>query len=226
MNYIDIVFIVIILATIIAGYSKGFVLSLISFARYIIGFPAAFFVADKYNALVYSSVVRSAALQEIQSSIADYADTDTYIGAIREAVDNLPLGLSGIIDLSFLNNISQASVAEAIVDHIVEPIALVVIKIILFVLTIALFYVITCVAAVLIKKAETIKHMPFKKTNRFLGALFGVFKAAAAVAVLSAVLVFVKDFIFASSQNEFVDQVNSSALIEFINKINPFINLI
>lgn len=226
MNYIDIAFIIIIFTTIFAGYSKGFILSLISFARYIIGFPLAFFIADKYNALLYNNVVRSIALQEIQSSISNYTDADAYVNAVRDAVDNLPLGLSGIVDLSFLNNISVSSAAEAITDHFVEPVALVIIKIILFVLTIAVFYVITFVVAVLIKKAEKIKHMPLKKTNKFLGAIFGVFKAAVTAAVLSAVLVFVKDIIFASSQNEFVNQVDSSTIINFINNINPFIDMI
>ena len=46
------------------------------------------------------------------------------------------------------------------------------------------------------------------------------------LAGVCAALVFVRDFIFASSQNEFVRLVDSSSVTEFINTINPLINLV
>ena len=78
----------------------------------------------------------------------------------------------------------------------------------------------------LIKGLEKIKNIPFKKTNKLLGAVFGAVKAVLVLAVLCAVLVFVKDYIFASSQNEFVNQVDSSTIVEFVNKINPLADLL
>ena len=97
---------------------------------------------------------------------------------------------------------------------------------VLFILTLLAFSLLAWLIPKLIKRLDKIKNIPFKKTNKFLGAVFGVIKSVLVIAVLCAVLVFVKDYIFASSQNEFVNQVNSSAIVEFVNKINPLADLL
>lgn len=226
MNFIDIILIVLALLTVIHGYSNGLIRSLISLLKYIIGLPVAFFVSDKYNIAVYNNFVREAAVQKVAEGISSSADLNAFSDSVKNAVGNLPFGMSGIIDLSFLDNATQENIAEKIVNGIVEPLALVVIKILLFVLTLSLFYLIIFVITKIFGKFEKSKHMPLKKTNKVLGAVFGAAKAVAVLAVLSAVLLFVRDFIFASSQNEFVNQVDSSAVLEFINKNNPFMDFV
>lgn len=69
------------------------------------------------------------------------------------------------------------------------------------------------------------KHMPLKRTNKYLGAAFGILKGVASLAVLSAVFSFLSDFVFTNSQS-FVSQVDSSVVMEFINKVNPLMHLI
>lgn len=58
---------------------------------------------------------------------------------MREAVEEIPFGLSGAVDLSFLDGISNESAANAVLQNIVEPVALVIIKIALFVITLVIF---------------------------------------------------------------------------------------
>lgn len=138
---------------------------------------------------------------------------------------SLPFGLSGAVDLSFLNGLSNESAANAVLQNIVEPVALVIIKIILFVITLVLFFILVRLISKAIQNIMSKKHAPLKRTNKFLGAVFGVLKGVVSLAVLSAVLVFLRDFLFASSQS-FSSQVDSSAVVEFINKINPLLSLI
>lgn len=225
VNYIDIILIVVFAACIAAGYARGFLLSLISFARYIIGFPAAFYVADTYSLAFYERFISSTALEKISQGLSDSADIDSFVSAVRNAVAELPFGLSGSVDLSFLNGISNETAANAVLKNVVEPVALVIVKIILFVATLLLFYLIVWVISKIIKSIMNKEHTPLKRTNKFLGAVFGALKGVVTLAVFSAVLVFMRDFLFTSSQS-FVSQVDSSVVLEFINKINSFLHLI
>lgn len=225
VNYIDIILIVIFAACILDGYARGFLLSLISFAKYIIGFPLAFYVADTYSLPFYNQFVSGAALEKISQGLSDSANIDSFVSAVRDAVGELPFGLSGSVDLSFLNGISNDSAANAVLQNIVEPVALVLIKIILFIITIVLFYVLVWLVSKVIRGIMKKDHAPLKRTNKFLGAVFGVLKGTATLAVFSAALFFLRDFLFTSSQ-QFVSQVDTSAVVEFINKINPLLYLV
>lgn len=225
INFIDIALIVVFAACIAGGYARGFILSLVSFAKLIISFPLAFYVADTYSGTFYDKYVSAAALEKISQGLADSADIDSFVSSVRNAVAELPFGLSGIVDLSFLDSLSNDSAANAVLQNIVEPVAQVVIKIGLFVITLVLFNILVLIISKIIKSIMNNKHTPLKRTNKFLGAAFGALKGVATLAVLSAVFVFLSDFVFTTSQ-DFVSQVDSSAVMEFINKINPLMHLI
>ncbi len=225
INYIDILLVILFAASIAAGYAKGFVLSLISFAKYIIGFPLAFYVADTYSSDVYERFVQSQVLERVSEGLSTAADIDSFVASVREAVNSLPFGLSHVIDLSFLDGLNADSAAGAVTDNIVEPVAMVAVKILLFVLTVAAFYVITWIVARIIRKLDNVKHMPLKKTNKFLGAVFGALQGVASLAVISALLVFARDFLLEPA-NGFSQQIASSAVVAFINKLNPLLFLI
>lgn len=225
INFIDIALIVVFAACIAAGYARGFVLSLISFARLIVSFPLAFYVADTYSGTFYDKYVSSAALEKISQGLADSANIDSFVSSVRDAVGEIPFGLSGTVDLSFLDGLTNQTAANAVLQNIVEPVAIVIIKIALFVITLVLFNILVLIISKIIKSIMNKEHAPFKHTNKFLGAVFGVLKGVAVLAVLSAVFSFLSDFVFTTS-GEFVSQVDSSAVIEFINKINPLMQLI
>lgn len=225
INYIDILLVIIFAASIAAGYARGLVLSLISFAKYIIGFPLAFYVADTYSAGFYDRFVESSAFERVAQGLSTTADIDSFVSSVQEAVNELPFGLSQAVDLSFLSGLSTDSAARAVTDNIVEPVATVIIKILLFVLTVLVFYVITWIVGRIIRKLDHVKHMPLKKTNKFLGAVFGALQGAVSLAVISAVLIFINDFLLQPADS-FSQQIVSSSVIEFINKINPLMYLI
>ena len=58
INILDIILVLSVAACIVAGYFKGLLRSVISFAKYAVGIPLAFFTADKYSAQVYNSFFR------------------------------------------------------------------------------------------------------------------------------------------------------------------------
>lgn len=129
------------------------------------------------------------------------------------------------MDLSFLNGISNDAAASAVLQNIVEPVALAIIKIVIFVVTLVLFSVAVWLVSKLIRRLMNSKHAPLKHTNKFLGAVFGALKGILTLAALCAVIAFLRDFLFSSSE-AFVSQADSSVVVEFINKINPFLHLI
>lgn len=225
VNYIDIILLVIFAASIACGYGRGLVLSLISFAKYLIGFPLAFYVADTYSASFYERFVQSRAVEYTAEALNSTADIDSFVSSVKEAIGELPFGLSNAVDLSFLNTITADSAAQAVTDNIVQPVATVAVKIFLFILTVAAFYVITWIAARIIRSIGKSEHMPLKKTNKFLGAVFGTLQGGVSLAVISAVLVFVRDFLL-QPEYSLSHQISSSAVIEFINKLNPLVSLI
>jgi len=82
-------------------------------------------------------------------------------------------------------------------------------------------YVITNIILSFAKKIRKEKELPFHKTNSFFGGVFGLVKSGAYLIVISAVCEFVLDIM--TTQNQFVTQLRSSVIIEYINKFNPLI---
>lgn len=226
MNYIDIFFVVLIVLTVWAGYARGLFVSLISLLRFAVGVPLAFALSSQYNSYVYNEFVREFASNKITESLNSSADIDAFAASVREAAAELPLGLEHVLDLSFLDNVSNSSAVDLIMQNIVEPAALVMIQILIFILTIAVFYVITGIIISLVKKIERKEHVPLKKTNKFLGAVFGLAKSVIAVMAIAAIFNFVLDLYGNISGNTFIRQLSSSSVLNFINQYNPILNMI
>ena len=225
INFIDLILIVIFIGTILQGYARGFILSLISFAKYLVGVPLSFFIADSYNVAVYNNFVKDAVSQKISDGLSSAGDIDSFTASLQNAVSELPFGLSGAVDLSFLNGVTSSNITAAVMKNIVEPISLAIIKIVLFILTLVVFSVLVWLISKLVKNVVKIEHTPLKNANKFLGAVFGALKGLITLAALCVVIVFLRDYLFASSQ-EFVSQADTSAVMEFINKLNPLLNMI
>lgn len=225
MNYIDLFFMVLIILMIIAGYARGFLQSLLSFARFLVGVPLSFYISDKYYSVVYNNYVKDYALGKITSGIEGSVNVDEYVLSIKDSVSNLPFNLGEAVDLSFLNNTSSSSLASSLLDNVVQPIAIIIIKFLLFALTLILFYVITLIIANAIKGILKAVKLPFEKADRFLGAVLGTAKAVVAVLVFGAVFAFILEIGIADANGQFVSQLNSSAVLEFVNKYNPILSI-
>ena len=218
MNFIDLSIIILILLIVWEGYARGFIVSLLSLVRFAVGIPVSFFIADKYSLALYNSHFR----ENISSRIfADIESTgiSEYIASVKTGV---PEFISGTVDLSFLDNANTAAVADGVMKNIVDPVAETITKVALFVVSIVVFYLITGIILHIVKKMSNSSKAPFKNTNKFLGAVLGLLKALVIVFAVATVGGFITDS-FSSGDNIFLKQLESSAVIEFVNKFNPIL---
>lgn len=223
MNYVDLFIVVVFLIIVLEGYARGFFVSLLSLIRFAVGIPASFLVADKFSGVVYTNYFRENISANVLSGI-EQSGLDTYVASVKDTVNSLPDVLKGSVDLSFLNNASAASAADGIMSNIVDPVMEMVVKAALFVVTLVVFYVATGIILLVVKKLGNSKNAPFRKTNKFMGAVFGLVKALIFVFAIAKIGSFLTQNVNAVD-NSFLQQVASSGIIEFINKFNP-INLI
>lgn len=183
MNSIDLCIIVIFLIIVFEGYVRGFIASLLSLVRFAVGIPISFIVADKFSSVVYTDYFKETIRAEVLKGIEN-SGLDTYVASVKDTVHSLPDVLKGSVDLSFLDTASAASAADGIMSNIVDPVGNMIIKVALFVVTLAVFYILTGILLFVIKKLSNSSNAPFRKTNKFLGAVFGMLKALILVLLL------------------------------------------
>lgn len=223
MNYIDIFFIVLVLTMIAAGYARGLLLSVLTLVRAVIVFPLAFFVSGFFNEQIYFSFVRDIALKKVNEAFESSLNVEEFVNNVRSTVAGLPFGLSNAVNLSFLDDVTNENIAQRIVDNAVQPVAITVIRVLLFLLTAIVFFVITALIIHFIKKAQDRRdNSPLKQTNKLLGAAFGFVKAFLVCAVICAVLSFMSTSLL-SAENSLKLAIDSSFAVEYINKINLLI---
>jgi len=219
MNSIDLCIIVIFLIIVFEGYARGFIASLLSLVRFAVGIPISFIVADKFSSVVYTDYFKETIRAEVLKGIEN-SGLDTYVASVKDAVHSLPDVLRGSVDLSFLDTASAASAADGIMSNIVDPVGNMIIKVALFVVTLAVFYILTGILLFVIKKLSNSSNAPFRKTNKFLGAVFGMLKALILVFAIAKIGSFFTENL-KSVDNEFLHQLASSGIIEFVNNFNP-----
>ncbi len=219
MNSIDLCIIVIFLIIVFEGYARGFIASLLSLVRFAVGIPISFIVADKFSSVVYTDYFKETIRAEVLKGIEN-SGLDTYVSSVKDTVHSLPDVLKGSVDLSFLDTASAASAADGIMSNIVDPVGNMIIKVALFVVTLAVFYILTGILLFVIKKLSNSSNAPFRKTNKFLGAVFGMLKALILVFAIAKIGSFFTENL-KSVDNEFLHQLASSGIIEFVNNFNP-----
>lgn len=219
MNSIDLCIIVIFLIIVFEGYVRGFIASLLSLVRFAVGIPISFIVADKFSSVVYTDYFKETIRAEVLKGIEN-SGLDTYVASVKDTVHSLPDVLKGSVDLSFLDTASAASAADGIMSNIVDPVGNMIIKVALFVVTLAVFYILTGILLFVIKKLSNSSNAPFRKTNKFLGAVFGMLKALILVFAIAKIGSFFTENL-KSVDNEFLYQLASSGIIEFVNNFNP-----
>lgn len=219
MNSIDLCIIVIFLIIVFEGYARGFIASLLSLVRFAVDIPISFIVADKFSSVVYTDYFKETIRAEVLKSIEN-SGLDTYVASVKDTVHSLPDVLKGSVDLSFLDTASAASAADGIMSNIVDPVGNMIIKVALFVVTLAVFYILTGILLFVIKKLSNSSNAPFRKTNKFLGAVFGMLKALILVFAIAKIGSFFTENL-KSVDNEFLHQLASSGIIEFVNNFNP-----
>lgn len=220
MNIVDIILIAAVLLIILHGYFKGFLVSVLSLARYALGIPFCYYLAKNASEPLYNALIRESVSARIAQGI-DNTGIDSIIAGVRESVNEFPEALKNTIDLSFLNNISASNAAQSIMQNVVDPVVILIVKIVLFIAVVAVFFVVTSILIALVDKASKKKDAPFKDTNKFLGAALGALKAVIIIIAVAAVADFL--VVHFAGSGGFIDQLESSAVITFINKFNPLL---
>lgn len=223
MNYIDLFFIVIFFVMIFAGYLRGFAVSLLTLVRTAVSFPASFMISsfygdDIYNALFYESLYNSVIAK------IDETGLENSVNAVSEFIDGLPSYFSNVIRInpSFSDMLGSTEIdfADQIMKYVINPVGITIVKVVLFILVLIILYIIFGIIIKLIKDKSDDKDAPFHKTNKFLGAVFGLVKAVIIVFSVSAILYFIAGI---SEKNVFVNEIETSLLYNLIVKYNPII---
>lgn len=220
LNYIDLFFIVIFFVMIFSGYMKGFLVSLLSSLRFIISVPLSLFIANNYSDDIYNAFLYEPVYNRVIIEI-DKSGIESVMASVRDIFDSLPFALSEKVDSSFLDymNAEKEELALEIMKNIINPLAIIICKIVIFVLTIVAFYAITCLIIKYFKKKNDDKDAPLHKTNRFMGAVFGLIKAGAFVFAFTAIFYFITGI---SEKNTFVNEIETSTLYNAL-KYHPLI---
>ncbi len=221
MNYIDLAFIIITALMVIIGAQKGLLVSLLSMLRFFIGVPLSFFVSEKYYQQAYDSFLKETAYNEVFEKVSQSQSVNSIIKAVDEFTGSLPSVFSQGIDTASFKSLSVEEISKAVTDSVVEPIALIIIKIILFIITFVLFYIVAGIIIFLIKRLQKKEHMPLKRTNAFLGGVFGLLKAVILIFTAAAIIGYICDIL--PQDNSFIKQTDSSYALEFINSYNPLL---
>ncbi len=220
MNYIDLFFIVIFFVMIFSGYMKGFLVSLLSSLRFVISVPLSLFIANNYSADIYNAFLYEPVHNRVITEI-DKTGIESAVASVRDSFNSLPFALSEKVDSSFLDYLNGGTeeLALEIMKNIINPAAITICKIVIFLLTIVVFYAITWLIIKYFKKKNDDKDAPLHKTNRFFGAVFGLIKAGVFVLTFTAIFYFITGI---SEKNAFVNEIETSTLYNAL-KYNPII---
>ena len=214
MNLVDLTLVIFVALTVFVGIKRGFLISLLSALRFIIAVPLSLFVGNNYN-------VRRYILEYVSKKLNDSGEITKFTENVKSFANTFSFFVKDNSTVKSLSNINSNEAAVYITDNILCPIVQEIIKILLILLTFVLFYVITNIILSFAKKIRKEKELPFHKTNSFFGGVFGLVKSGAYLIVISAVCEFLLDIM--TTQNQFVTQLRSSVIIEYINKFNPLI---
>lgn len=221
INYIDLFLIIITVLCVYLGFRKGFVISLLGMLRIAAGVPLSLYVGETYNKTIYDEYIRQYAVEQVGKKLTDSQQITGFAEQLEEGLNTFSFLLEDKTNLDILDNLSADKAAVYITDNIIEPVALEIVKLVLILLTFLLFYVITGIIIFTAKKIREKKELPLHRTNSILGGVFGLIKAFIIVLAIGAV----SDLIvsFDASDNEFLNQLESSAILKYINEYNPIL---
>jgi len=220
LNYIDLFFAVIFLVMIFEGYVKCFIVSLLALLRTAVSFPLSFILSSFYSADLYNAVGYKPVYGSVLAKIQE-AGLENTINGINDFIAGLPAGLSERLTpyFDFMHS-SNEEIAVSLMKNVINPVAVTVTKGIVFILCLVVCYTVFAFIIRYFKKKNEKKDAPFHKTNRFLGAVFGLVKAAVFVLCVSAILCFICSV---ADKNAFVNEIETSLVYNYIKPWNPII---
>lgn len=232
MAYIvDIIIVAIFALVIIISAKKGFFRSFIDFAGSMIAVIAARVLSASCAKGVFESYVAPGAEKLLAQNLGSAATTD-YTQQVENAINSLPEGLDGILQIMGIDsqsimdkaaegvNLNGDNLVESLMNSIVTPVGTAVLQFVLFVVfAIALIFFIKVFGRVfdkIFKKLPVIKGL-----NKSLGAVFGVLRGLIIVVIVSMLISVVVSFtnnemLITSVENSIIVNAISGALSSLI----------
>ena len=224
VNYIDVIVVGIVLLFSIVGYSRGLFVTLLNFLRYVFGFSICTFSANKFTQPVYDGFVKEKIVDQLSKKVVTSTNVDEIFDNLKNFVDSTPEIIKNNLNLTSLPLKTGDDIATTISDSVFQPIALVIIKGLIFVVVGILFFGITGIIISAIKnhkKKNKDKKNVLKTSDRILGGILGIVKGVFIVFVFVSIVTFVSE-IDSIAKNSFFVEAQNSTLFNYILNINPF----
>lgn len=225
---LDIILILIMVITMIRSMRKGFlrcVLSLVCVVVAVIGASALCKPAAEW---CYDNIADAVVVNSIKSELDSFLNDDSGTNAVKSAVESVPtvvidqldsLGLdlesliNGITEL----DLSSEETAVQISQQIVRPGALIVLRLICYLILFLIIRFICGIATNIIHRVLNVT--PLKKANKFLGAILGLAKGAA---IIIAVALLLNLYVSIVKDNDVLNQaIEFSHICGIINDVDP-----
>lgn len=225
MDYIvDIILVAVFALIIIISLKKGFFRSFIDFAGSMIAVLVARGLSESFAKSVFDSVIAPGARKLLSQNLGDVGTTD-YSQQIENAINSLPKGLDGILQIMGINsqsimdkasegiNLNGDNLVETLMNSVVTPVGTAVLQFVLFViLAIALIFIIRVSARLfdkLFKKLPVIKSL-----NKSLGAVFGVLRGFIIVVIVSMLISVLVSF---TGNEMLISSVKNSIIVKAVS---------
>lgn len=188
MAYIlDAIVLAVAVTCVFLGYRRGFVRTMIQLVGCLAAIFLAYTFSDTVATFVYDDIMRDGLHRGIvetwDESVANGAQTITE--QVDAVVETLPKFVQKVIDTDALSTLTQSStsthVADYVVDTLIRPTMLVVLRFVAFIL---LFILLSFLIKLLEKLLKPITKIPLiRQADGVLGTLLGLVKGAILVIV-------------------------------------------
>lgn len=230
LNYVDVIIVGVLLLTFFVGYAKGILITLVNLIRYSVGLFLCMFVANGYSEMFYNSFVKERIVNKLSTQVVTSANIDEILANLNTTVNSLPSFVKKGIDITSLSFSSGDDIASIIAENVFQPIALIIVKVLLFVLTFVVFFGLTGLIIHGIRKRNSKKRnesrhkSKLKTVDRIFGGLFGLVKGALIVFIFVSAVGAISQ-IDSFRDNAFISTALNSSLYNYLLDVNPF-NLI
>lgn len=230
LNYVDVIIVGVLLLAFFVGYAKGILITLVNLIRYSVGLFLCMFVANGYSEMFYNSFVKERIVNKLSTQVVTSANIDEILANLNTTVNSLPSFVKKGIDISSLSFSSGDDIASIIAENVFQPIALIILKALLFVLTFVVFFGLTGLIIHGIRKRNSKKRSEsrhkskLKTVDRIFGGLFGLVKGALIVFIFVSAVGAISQ-IDSFRDNAFISTALNSSLYNYLLDVNPF-NLI
>ena len=202
------------------GFRRGLLSGLIGTAKYAVGVPVSLFFSHQYYQAVYDNLVEPKALAKVQEKIAGASGVDTFMAALQEKMQALPQALQGDFDFAALKKGSAKTAADFVMQQLVEPVACLLVKIALFLLSFIIIALICWLLSAMLRKKQGKKTI-FTQTNSLLGGAFGLVKGCLFLVLVSGVWAYLAGNNWLPKDNGAYAFFADSAILEYMETLLP-----